>query len=310
MAGGNGRQNGRPGGNGRLGPPRHLGQRDDDDDVEVYDNDVDGPDYREHVIQQDTGVNTPEQYAKFKNPIYPRFARGFPRRYMDITPDEVLYDPTRILGRGIRARMIPTGTTSLHQPRVESEAMTEIDRGDCPPSTAPFECPPPFSQLPYIKRQIHLDPSRDAEIFRADGCVDVPASPDGITPGSATVFSFDTFQQLRTIIKWTKMVVYDALCPSQVTVGFNIEGSSVKWMGNPVGSVVGSGGITYGTVTSSNAQDFQCLPDCCENSLMEITDRRHVDVIAYNLAPVDRKVEVCLWGWIESITMWDQAVKR
>jgi hypothetical protein len=81
-------------------------------------------------------------------------------------------------------------------------------------------------------------------------------------------------------------------------------------MASPVGSVVGSSGIVYTTVSSPNAQDFQCLPDCCSNSLIEITDRRHVDVVASNLAMVDRKVEFCLWGWIESITMWDQAVKR
>jgi len=271
---------------------------------------VDQPDYEEHVLRQDDGVETQAQYQKFGNPVYPSFKRGFPRRYVDTTPDEILYDPTRILSRGIRARIIPTGQTVLYQPRVETEAMVQIERGDCPPTQVPFECPPPFSQLPVVKQQVHLQPSRDAEIFRADGCVDVPASPDGIVPGTATIFSFDTFQQLRTIIKWTEMIVFDALCPSLVSVAVMVEGNSVKWMATPNGSTVGSDGITYGTVSTPNAQDFQCLPDCCDNSLYEITDRRHVDVIAYNLAPVDRKVEFCLWGWIESITAWDQAVKH
>jgi hypothetical protein len=266
--------------------------------------------YEEHVLKTDDGVETSAQYEKFKSPVYPQFKRGFPRRFVDITPDEILYDPTRIMSRGIRARIWGTGQTVLYQPSVETEAMQQIQRMDCPPSQAPFECPPPFSQLPVVKRQIHLEPSRDAEIFRADGCIDVPASPDGIVPGTATVMTFDTFQQLRTIIRWTEMIVYDALCPSLITVEVKIEGSSVKWMANPLGSVTGSSGITYGTVSSPNAQDYSCLPDCCENSLIEITDRRHVEVVAYNLAPVDRKVEFCLWGWIESITMWDQAVKH
>ena len=290
MAGSNGRPRGR-------GLDKSLGQED-------------GAVYNEHVIVQNTGVETSAQYQRFKNPIYPSFKRGFPRRYMDITPDEILYDPTRIMSRGIRARIWGTGQTMLYSPSVETEVMQQISRTDCIPSTAPFECPPPFSQLPVVKSQIHIEPSRDAEIFRMDGCVDVPASLDGIVPGQATVQVFDTFNQLRTIIKWTQMVVYDALCPSLCTVEVKVEGSSIKWMANPTGSVTGSGGITYGTVTSPNAQDYSCLPDCCDNSLIEITDRRHVEVIAYNYAPVDRKVEFCLWGWIESITMWDQAVKH
>lgn len=265
--------------------------------------------YEEHVLQTDAGVETSAQYEKFKSPVYPSFRRGFPRRYVDITPDEILYDPTRIMSRGIRARIWGTGQTVLYQPSVETEAMTQIQRMDCPPTQAPFECPPPFSQLPVVKQQIHLQPSRDAEIFRTDTCVDVPASADGIVPGTAS-YSFDTFQQLRTIIKWTQMLVYDALCPSMVTVGVLVDGSSIKWMANPAGSVVGSGGITYNTVSTPNAQDFSCLPDCCENTLIEITDRHHVEVVFSNLAPVDRRVEFCLWGWIESITMWDQAVKH
>src|ERR1700682_1411627 len=128
-----------------------------------FDNDsdpgTDQPEYDEHILRSQNskdGINTSAQYQRFKNPVYPSFKRGFPRRYMDTTPDEILYDPTRILGRGIRSRLINTGETILHQPRVESEAMTQIDRADCPPPTMPFECPPPFSQLPVIKKQIHL----------------------------------------------------------------------------------------------------------------------------------------------------------
>lgn len=284
---------------GRYGAPKNgLGEGEKEGDIHTS------------IPSSAPGVNTPAQYQHFNSPIYPRIGRGFPRRYVDTTPDEILYDPDRILSRGIAARLIHTGQTELYQPRVESEAMTEIQPADCTPSQAPFQCPPPFSQLPVIKQQIHIEPSRDAEIFYAPGCVDVPASPDGVTPGTATVMTFDTFNNLRTIIKWTQMIVYDALCPSQVTVEIRVDGQPIKWTANPMGSIVGSGGIVYTTVTTRNSQDFSDLPDCCRNTLIEITDRRHVEVFASNLAMVDRRVMVSLWGWIESITMWDQAVKH
>lgn len=271
--------------------------------------DVDRQKYEEHIRKEDAGVRTSWQYQRFKSPIYPKLERGFPRRYADITPQEILYDPTRILGRGIRARLIPTGETMLNQPRVEAERMIQLDRTDCPTTQAPFECPPPFSQLPVIKKQTHLEPSRDAEIFRRDGCVDVPASVDGVVPGVATVMSFDTFINLDTIIKWTQMLVYDALCPSLVTVTFRQDGAPLKWMASSSGSTVGSNSNTYTTVSSQGGQDLQCIPDF-QNTLIEIVDRHHIDVVASNLAMVDRKVEVCLWGWIESVTMWNQAVKH
>lgn len=260
--------------------------------------------YDEHVLREDTGVNTPEQYARFKAK-YPYKGRGFPRRYSDHTPEEILYDPTRILGRGHRARMIPSGEMQLRQPRVESERITEISRPDCPPTTMPFECPPPFSQLPVIKKQIHLEPSRDSEVFFQEGTVDVPAN------GTATIMSFDTFPTLRTMIRWTGMTIFDALCPSLLTVQIRIEGQPMKWVAMPQGSVVGSSGeITPGLVTAAGSIDMSCLPPNFHNTLVEITDRRFVDAIATNTAPVDRRVRLCLWGWIESICAWDQAVRH
>lgn len=260
--------------------------------------------HREHVLRQDGGINTSEQYQRFDSPVYPRMGRGFPRQYIDHTPQEILYDPTRIMGRGIRARLIPTGETVLHQPRLEAEAMIELNRGDCEPSTAPFLCPPPFSQLPYIKKQIHLEPSRDAEIFFTSMCVDVPAN------GTASVLFFDTWNNLRTFIKHTDLTIFDALCPSGLTVEFRVDGAPVKWTADPKGSTVGTMGIVPGTITSPGSQDVSCLPEDFHNTLQEITDRHHIEAVATNTEPVDRRIRLCLWGWIESVTMWDQAVKR
>lgn len=71
------------------------------------------------------GVDTARQYAQFHG-HYPRMGRGFPRRYIDITPQEILYDPTRILGGG-RVYMVPTGETILRQPRRESTGYTMVE---------------------------------------------------------------------------------------------------------------------------------------------------------------------------------------
>jgi len=251
------------------------------------------------------GINTARQYAKFRGK-YPRMGRDFPRRYVDVTPDEILYDPTRILSRGVQVRRCEgSGETVMLQPRVETEAVCEETNTSCPPTTPPFTCPPPFSQLPVVKKQIHLEPSRDAEIFFSEGSGYVPPS------SSATILTFETMPTLRTIIRWTKFFVAGALNPSQIALGFRIEGQPMKWVANPMGAVVASGGNTYGTVTMPSSLDLQWLPDCCINSLIEITDRRIVQAVVVNTnAIVDRFVRVCVWGWVESISMWDNAVKH
>ena len=50
----------------------------------------------------------------------------FPRLGLEITPDEILTDRNRVLGRGIQARMEYTGRTVLRQPRVETTAVRMI----------------------------------------------------------------------------------------------------------------------------------------------------------------------------------------
>lgn len=225
----------------------------------------------------------------------------FPRQNVEVKPSEVLYDPSRILGSYVWAKIKSTGRTVYVPPRIESTLLIQREEVR--------DCPPP-SQLPYIKRQIHLDPSRDAEIFDVSGRADVPGAV-GTTPGVATVFRFTTFNNLRTFIKWTHIEVSDALWPPLMTVQFLIDGVPIKvWAWNTDVTTSGDGYTTTTTgAVSTNTNAFPCLPEF-QNSLWEITDQHTVECVARNLAPADRRVGVCIWGWIESITAWDEKVKR
>ena len=65
-------------------------------------------------------------------PSYPPMEHGFPRRYIDITPQEILYDPTRVLGSQCppARTMVSTGRTVVRQPRLETTAYRYIDGVD------------------------------------------------------------------------------------------------------------------------------------------------------------------------------------
>jgi hypothetical protein len=244
-----------------------------------------------------------------RDPRFPRKGIGIPRRYIDITPDEILYDPVRIMGTQIGARMYPTGETILRQPRLETNASTEVEK-QCPPMEVPFPCAAPPSQVPYVKRLIHMDQSRDSETIFVHGDIDVPAAV-GVVPGVATVLSFQTFNNLRTFIRWIDFTVFDALDPELIGIEIRVEGQPRKFVASPMSST--NSDMMYGafgTVSSASSLNLQCLPPYFHNVLMEITDQRTVEVVATNGAPAVRKVGVCMWGWIESITVWDESVKR
>lgn len=229
-------------------------------------------------------------------PKYPRKGWDFPRRNVEIIPSEILYDPNRVLGSYVYARMKSTGETIVVQPRVESTGIIQKQEID--------DCPYP-SQLPVTKKQIHLEPSRDAEIFSAHGKVDVPAN------GSAVVVDFSTFNNLRTILKWIHYAVYDSLDPDQITFQWLKDGAPLKVAAcNPDVTMSGGGymPLVQGAVATPTAC-HPCLPEF-QNSLWEITDTHHIQCIAADQSGADRKVEVCAWGWIESITVWDEKVKR
>jgi len=127
---------------------------------------------------------------------------------------------------------------------------------------------------------------------------------------SIIVTSFETFNNLRTFVRWLDFKVYDALDPSQIDMQIRVEGAPRKFLAVP-NIVCGTGGLVAlsATVSSPTAYDFRGLPHF-ENILMEISDRRHVEVVVNNASIADRKVCVCMWGWIESITVFDETVKR
>lgn len=239
----------------------------------------------------------PAQVAPGK---FPPKGWDFPRRYIEITPEEYLYDPGRILGTRVSALLQKTGEMVLRQPRLETTGLTQRETIN--------DCPPP-SQLPYIKRQIHLDPSRDAEIISCTHTIDVPAL------SSAIALAFDTFPTLRTIIRWLDVQVHDALCPILLREVVRIDCDPRKFIACPESTTTLASGLascdfSAGTVGTPLALDFTNLPKDFHNSLYEITDRHHVDVVVINDAPADRRVTVTMWGWIESITAWDEVVKR
>ena len=57
---------------------------------------------------------------------YAPMEHGFPRNYIDITPQEILYDPVRVLGSPctMGGRLRSSGRTILVQPRLETTAYT------------------------------------------------------------------------------------------------------------------------------------------------------------------------------------------
>lgn len=239
----------------------------------------------------------PAQIAPGK---FPPKGWDFPRRYVEITPEEYLFDPGRVLGTRVSALIKKTGETVLMQPRLETTGhMMKETINDCPPP----------SQLPYIKRQIHLDPSRDSETLYCSHCVDVPAN------SAAIALAFDTFPNLRTIIRWIDVQVFDALCPPLLTQTVRIDCDPRKVAACPESTTTLASGLVScnfgaGTVATPLSIDMTNLPKDFHNVLYEITDRHHVDVVVANDAPVDRRIQVTVWGWIESITAWDEVVKR
>ncbi|NIM47811.1 MAG: hypothetical protein GTO22_00865 [Gemmatimonadales bacterium] len=231
---------------------------------------------------------------------FPPMGWDFPRNYVEILPDESLFDPTRLLGTRVAGGMAPTGKTGLHTPRVESpEYKMVAETNDCPPA----------SQLPYIKRQIHLDLSRDSESIYCTNTLDVPAG------GSAIVLAFDTFINLRTFIRWVDVQVFDALEPPEIGTQIRVDCTPVKFIACPQSIQTEASGLAIcsfpqGTISSPGSLDYTKLPKDFHNVLMEITDKHHVDFLVTNTSVADRKVCISVWGWIESVTAWDNTVKR
>lgn len=255
--------------------------------------------------KHNNGIGTPPKPGTWAykagwtmRPLAP-MGHDFPRRYVDETPDEVLWDPTKILGSyGLQAFRGQPGQTELHQPRVESSTYDNIQRVN--------DCPPP-SQLPVIKLQNHLEPSRDAETLYVNCRQDIQAN------STLTLVKFETFVNLRHIIRWIDFKVYDALVPSNITLQILVDCQPVKVFAYPnVACGEGSGCPTFSTntVTTPTAIDITDVPKDFHNALYEISQRHQVEIVVVNSEPVDRQISATVWGWIESITLWDNAVQR
>jgi hypothetical protein len=142
--------------------------------------------------------------------------RGFPRRSINVTPQEELFDPTRILGgRDMFYTTTPTGETVLLQPRLEGRLNIEKVRKIRPIA--------PITEIPFHRLQAHLDPSRDAEYFYYFKCCNV--DPEGsciLTP------PIETFANHRTIIRTIELVPIDGFGGIGGTVEFLVDGRPVK----------------------------------------------------------------------------------
>jgi hypothetical protein len=242
------------------------------------------------------GLSADERY--FNRWPLPKMGHDFPRHFIDETPEEILFDAERIFARGVTVTRTTDGETVLNQPRIESTGYQQtMEVNDCPPP----------SQVPYIKRQIHLDLSRDAETLLVTCNSDVQAQ------SILTIVAFETFATLRTILRWIDFKVYDALDPSAITLQVLIDCQPVKYYANPNVTCAGGSGCpsyTGSTIQNPTALDIQNAPDDFHNVLLEITDRHQVEIVIVNTTNVDRKVSATVWGWIESITVWDEAVRR
>lgn len=229
----------------------------------------------------------------------PAMGRDFPRNFVELTPDEILWDPDTIYGRGIHVTSTSSGKVCNRPGTGESQCSTQKEVIN--------DCPPP-SQLPIFKRQTYLEPSRDAELLHITESVDVP-------PGQSIVaISFETWQNIRTFIRWIDVRVLDALDPTNVGVMLELDCEAIKLLASPnkqtgLGSACPQ--FSDATVQSPRSVNITDLPMAFHNILFEIPDRRSVQIVVTNSdAVADRRVRVTAWGWFESKTVFDNAVRR
>lgn len=216
-----------------------------------------------------------------------------------VTPSDFLFDRERILGGpGTSVSLKPSGKTVLHQPRVEAEAVRQTQL-ICPSDAIPVTKPPNF-----------LSPSRQAETFYVQNCVEVTGGTwdeiYGITPATTNVLSIETFEGMKTVVKRIQVDVHDALQPSYLGTQITINGQPLKLIAQP-----GDGAaITPSTPpTSPGYVNIVDMPEGIQNVTREVVDRKRVDVSVSNSAPVPRVVCVSLWGWVEPITSLDDRIK-
>jgi hypothetical protein len=237
---------------------------------------------------------------------FPRKGSGIPRRDIDITPEERLYDPDKILGsRDTRAKIEPTKKTIVSRPRLESTEMIETTQKVRPIA--------PKSELPFRRRQAHLDLSRDAEVLYVNECVEVDeATRDeygNIVPVQTELFCFDTWQYTRTLIREVSWTIKDGLEPPGLTLGFQVDGEVVKYLADPRRAAwPGAGYAPERTVVTPTSIDIDHIPTGFHNVLLEVDDKKNVCIFITNSIPAVRFVCVHIWGWIESQTRMGEQV--
>lgn len=215
----------------------------------------------------------------------PYQGHGFPRRDINITPQENLYRPDKILGgREHSIEKGPPGPTVLQQPRVETTSY--------PQSETVF--PSPYRLMePVLEKLQHIYPRFDSETVYAEGLVEAPAG------GAATnVLQFDTIPGVITYLRNCEVQIFDGLVPNNMGVSVQVDGNPVKYIAQPAAA---TNPPTYGVQPATPQFPFAGgLPVIGNgNILLVIPDRKRIVVQVSNLDPIaPRRVCVSLWGWL------------
>lgn len=219
---------------------------------------------------------------------------GFPRRDIDITPQEVLYDPDTILGGPEFCYQIsPPGPTVLQQPRVETSLYQQREGYNLTP----------YRMLePLLEKLQHLYPRYDSEIIYVPGEAEIPPSarPPALPGPPVTVVIFDTPPGVQTTIRHISVGVNDALSPPAIGVSVTLDGEPVKYIATPTAA---TSPPTYGVQPQTpNFPDPIGMPSF-HNDLLIIPDRKRVLIQAINFDfTATRRVCISVWGWITPFT--------
>jgi len=219
----------------------------------------------------------------------------FPRRSMPITPQEELFDETRILGgRETCITRTPTGETVLRQLRVETTKIIE---------TSGFD-PSVYRILdPLLEKLEHLYPRHDAEpVYTGESAVDVgPTPPGSPRPTFVPALTMDTPVANDTILRWISLRPLDGLVPSQVGVSITVDGNPVKAIATPLAA---TSPPTYGVQPqTSEFVDAVGVPSGYYNLLLNVAERKRIIINVANFDPIaTRKIAVAAWGWLQPMT--------
>lgn len=243
----------------------------------------------------------------------PRKGHDFPRRDVNVTPGEELYDTTRILGgRSAGVRIERTEETVVHQPRVESTQVMQSEQI--------VRHPVPKFPLDIVRLPDHIDPSRNAETFNVTFCDDVSFAVPPPTPDrSITLGSFSTLEGFRTMIRHINVQVFDSIFPVDMNVRIKVNGEIQKIAAQvPVAGaalftpVAGGDPVDIRQVYPSSLGfvDLTNNPDNFHNVVFEIPNNSRVDIDVKSTVPATRRVCVTLWGWVEDVTRMSETLFR